>query len=160
MIILFHTLAFHLPVFRFLTFFDNLLHVLEQPCFALRHCIKSYSWDKGGKFLKELSWSVGGEYYKIILFQLSARLIMWIGHRKEIRKLFLFIYRFWRSESRNYGLCVVYIQKDGATLLGGAWQSEKQQNELVEWKAFVDTVRRSEERRVGKECRSRWSPYH
>src|SRR2546430_14802923 len=24
----------------------------------------------------------------------------------------------------------------------------------------VRTVRRSEERRVGKECRSRWSPYH
>src|SRR6266478_4438003 len=23
-----------------------------------------------------------------------------------------------------------------------------------------ETVRRSEERRVGKECRSRWSPYH
>src|SRR5258708_24119805 len=25
---------------------------------------------------------------------------------------------------------------------------------------FFDTVNRSEERRVGKECRSRWSPYH
>ena len=25
---------------------------------------------------------------------------------------------------------------------------------------FVDRVARSEERRVGKECRSRWSPYH
>src|SRR2546425_5685545 len=24
----------------------------------------------------------------------------------------------------------------------------------------LDLVRRSEERRVGKECRSRWSPYH
>src|SRR5436305_11185126 len=24
----------------------------------------------------------------------------------------------------------------------------------------TDTVNRSEERRVGKECRSRWSPYH
>ena len=24
----------------------------------------------------------------------------------------------------------------------------------------VSTVTRSEERRVGKECRSRWSPYH
>ena len=24
----------------------------------------------------------------------------------------------------------------------------------------ADLVRRSEERRVGKECRSRWSPYH
>src|SRR2546429_573394 len=26
--------------------------------------------------------------------------------------------------------------------------------------AVVDLERRSEERRVGKECRSRWSPYH
>src|SRR2546421_155303 len=26
--------------------------------------------------------------------------------------------------------------------------------------AATDTVGRSEERRVGKECRSRWSPYH
>ena len=24
----------------------------------------------------------------------------------------------------------------------------------------IDTLKRSEERRVGKECRSRWSPYH
>jgi len=24
----------------------------------------------------------------------------------------------------------------------------------------MDAIRRSEERRVGKECRSRWSPYH
>ena len=26
--------------------------------------------------------------------------------------------------------------------------------------AGTQTCRRSEERRVGKECRSRWSPYH
>ena len=26
--------------------------------------------------------------------------------------------------------------------------------------SFVKTLCRSEERRVGKECRSRWSPYH
>src|SRR2546430_14135822 len=26
--------------------------------------------------------------------------------------------------------------------------------------AFCESVDRSEERRVGKECRSRWSPYH
>src|SRR5256885_16821641 len=43
--------------------------------------------------------------------------------------------------------------------------------DLVEWQcevedpagvdlAAVDEVDRSEERRVGKECRSRWSPYH
>ena len=28
------------------------------------------------------------------------------------------------------------------------------------YKKFVDATTRSEERRVGKECRSRWSPYH
>ena len=37
-----------------------------------------------------------------------------------------------RSASGNCGLCVVCIKKYGATLLVGAWQREKQQNELVE----------------------------
>ena len=32
--------------------------------------------------------------------------------------------------------------------------------DFVEQLEQVDTHRRSEERRVGKECRSRWSPYH
>ena len=27
-------------------------------------------------------------------------------------------------------------------------------------KKFLEEINRSEERRVGKECRSRWSPYH
>ena len=72
---------------------------------------------------------------------LSTELIMWISHRKEIRKLTFRTQALRRSESKNCGLCVVYIQKYGATLLVGAWQREKQQNKLVEWKAFVDTVR-------------------
>ena len=36
---------------------------------------------------------------------------------------------------------MVYIQKDGAKLLVGAWLLEKQQNKLVEQKAFVDNAR-------------------
>ena len=32
--------------------------------------------------------------------------------------------------------------------------------DLVGFDAVVDALLRSEERRVGKECRSRWSPYH
>ena len=63
---------------------------------------------------------------------------MWIGHRKEIRKLTFRALALRRSESRNCGLCVVYTQKYGATLLVGAWQRKKQKNKLVEWKAFVD----------------------
>ena len=66
---------------------------------------------------------------------------MEIGHRKEIRKLTFRALALRRSESRNCGLCVVYIQKCGATLLFGAWKLEKQQNKLVEWKALVDIVR-------------------
>ena len=32
---------------------------------------------------------------------------------------------------------------------------------LIEWNQKMNlTAIRSEERRVGKECRSRWSPYH
>src|SRR2546425_13331035 len=30
----------------------------------------------------------------------------------------------------------------------------------ISYKVGVDGISRSEERRVGKECRSRWSPYH
>ena len=32
--------------------------------------------------------------------------------------------------------------------------------ELFDLQRAVATLARSEERRVGKECRSRWSPYH
>ena len=66
---------------------------------------------------------------------------MWIGPRKEIRERTFRALAIRRSKSRNCGLCVVYIQKCGATLLVGAWRREKQQNKLVEWKAFVDNVR-------------------
>ena len=33
-------------------------------------------------------------------------------------------------------------------------------NALMNRKSLARTSARSEERRVGKECRSRWSPYH
>ena len=34
-------------------------------------------------------------------------------------------------------------------------------NDTEKYKKFIaDLLKRSEERRVGKECRSRWSPYH
>src|SRR5689334_24195348 len=35
-----------------------------------------------------------------------------------------------------------------------AWSSRRS------WLRLPSPVRRSEERRVGKECRSRWAPYH
>ena len=37
--------------------------------------------------------------------------------------------------------------------------SETEKNLVILFKNFINVLR-SEERRVGKECRSRWSPYH
>ena len=44
------------------------------------------------------------------------------------------------------------------TLFDGKMLSQKKMNKILDvlLKSFI----RSEERRVGKECRSRWSPYH
>src|SRR5687768_17987501 len=47
----------------------------------------------------------------------------------------------------------------------GQWGLKMQDDldDAVAWavqSGLADPARRSEERRVGKECRSRWSPYH
>ena len=34
------------------------------------------------------------------------------------------------------------------------------QDDRLLYEVYLDAGMRSEERRVGKECRSRWSPYH
>ena len=52
---------------------------------------------------------------------LSTVFIMSIGHRKEIGKLTFRALALRRSETRNCGLRVDYIQKDGTTLLADAW---------------------------------------
>ena len=36
----------------------------------------------------------------------------------------------------------------------------KSEDRYGKLEAYCDLLTRSEERRVGKECRSRWSPYH
>ena len=54
-------------------------------------------------------------------FVLSTELIMRIDHHKEIQKPAFRALALLRSESRNCGLCGVYIQKDGATRLVAAW---------------------------------------
>src|SRR2546430_703356 len=47
----------------------------------------------------------------------------------------------------------VFNEKSGATVIGV-------RDFLVAYNVNLNTKSRSEERRVGKECRSRWSPYH
>src|SRR2546427_4571508 len=51
-----------------------------------------------------------------------------------------------------------YLEQKNVVCIGGSWMVPGNWIADGEW----DKVRasRSEERRVGKECRSRWSPYH
>src|SRR2546422_11549769 len=72
------------------------------------------------------------------------------------------------------GLWSLHAARYGATRVTGIDQSPaavKQATALAERNGLADRcvfrvanafdeLRRSEERRVGKECRSRWSPYH
>src|SRR5687767_2328397 len=54
---------------------------------------------------------------------------------------------------------ITYIDGDKGILLYRGYPIEQ----LAEHSDFLETsylILRSEERRVGKECRSRWSPYH
>ena len=39
-------------------------------------------------------------------------------------------------------------------------QAQKMQDVSLAVDSYLNNSARSEERRVGKECRSRWSPYH
>ena len=42
-----------------------------------------------------------------------------------------------------------------------SWKKYCPDYKIIEWnESNFDLNERSEERRVGKECRSRWSPYH
>ena len=54
------------------------------------------------------------------------------------------------------------VERTEAAILEKAAQFSTLLADCVEWRAdwFEDFQSRSEERRVGKECRSRWSPYH
>ena len=55
-------------------------------------------------------------------------------------------------------LSVLLISCGGKEVLSTSFCNSGSGGDL--WKNKAGDVRRSEERRVGKECRSRWSPYH
>ena len=110
----------------FLTFFQNFdnksccLNTLEIICFT-RAIFENYGI-KGVGFLKKLWCCVGGVVQDNLVLSTD---------RKDIQKLTFRALAVHGSESRNCGLWVVLIQKDGATLLVGTWYRGKK-NRLVE----------------------------
>src|SRR3712207_8256395 len=86
--------------------------------------------------------------------------------------------RYWRdwssdvcsSDLNGVGPCsgsTAYLEKKGGAEHPGEEQNDEEWEVINSYNGGADAylqtgqaLHRSEERRVGKECRSRWSPYH
>src|SRR3712207_9346479 len=84
--------------------------------------------------------------------------ILLIGpHNGEIAKVHNILnakrIHLWRNGKQHFHVCIE--ARAGIPLIELAGRSYKSG-----WERTHDGMIRSEERRVGKECRSRWSPYH
>ena len=65
------------------------------------------------------------------------------------------------DDSVMCGYCGTPVNPDNPYTYGGTPQNmDEGANGLGIASMILGIVARSEERRVGKECRSRWSPYH
>ena len=59
--------------------------------------------------------------------------------------------------------CEIVCHPEGdppSTFVNNSRQKLAKKLEIENFEIKLNTHQRSEERRVGKECRSRWSPYH
>ena len=65
-------------------------------------------------------------------------------------------------KKRNFKsiVAVGVIALASATLLAACGSKSTSSKDEINWYTPTEILPRSEERRVGKECRSRWSPYH
>ena len=62
---------------------------------------------------------------------------------------------FQKNKKKNYiTLTIIYVVVIALVLYAASWYQT-----YKDYKSTIPVLR-SEERRVGKECRSRWSPYH
>ena len=61
---------------------------------------------------------------------------------------------------KKLGLVIVLLCLSMAVSAGGFMFKHLEVKDGLSSNRVNDIFKRSEERRVGKECRSRWSPYH
>ena len=64
---------------------------------------------------------------------------------------------FFHSEKSNYNIYMYKLLDYPEYIM---YDNDVMKEKKSKWSEYFGNLVRSEERRVGKECRSRWSPYH
>ena len=77
---------------------------------------------------------------------------------KRRKKMLKLAKGFYGCKSKHFKMAKQQVMKSGNYALAGRRMKKRQFRNL--WICRINNAVRSEERRVGKECRSRWSPYH
>src|SRR3712207_8302224 len=92
----------------------------------------------------------------VILVAYSARVRVFAYFFFSSRRRHTRYWRDWSSDVCSYDLRHGSAPCSCQSTTAGEWGGTAKQRRLNR----QDAKSRSEERRVGKECRSRWSPYH
>src|SRR3712207_378554 len=108
---------------------------------------------------------VGGVGYRASASLATLRALPSVGEecvvhtRMVVREDAMLLFGFAAREERSAFDALTAVSKVGPKLALSVL-SNMSPPEISEAVARGDVIKRSEERRVGKECRSRWSPYH
>ena len=126
-------------------------HGLISEKEVIKKSLEKFSFPKIEKFIQEVLWRT---YWK---GWLELRPNVWSDYLMELNKI--------KGEFKNNQNYLNAIEGKTNIECFNSWINELKENNYLHnhtrmWFASIWIFTRSEERRVGKECRSRWSPYH
>src|SRR5438128_10476990 len=99
--------------------------------------------------------------YEIFEHNKSAFHTRFRDHAARIMRRYGFeIVAMWEAKTERRTEFVYLLAWPDEATKNAAWAEFMAEGEWKEIKQVTKAEHRSEERRVGKECRSRWSPYH
>ena len=80
-------------------------------------------------------------------------------NKRQTRSTFMSLLEASKLKDNDTGFHIVRVNYYSRRLAEELFNSKNPRYNRID-ADFIDNIGRSEERRVGKECRSRWSPYH
>ena len=120
---------------------------------------KSWEGSIGGGLLVLLVAALVGMYQNSDMHETATELILTVPQWMGLGLVVVF-FGTWGDLVESLFKRTIGIKDSGNILPGHGGMLDRFDSSLMAFPAAVIYLYRSEERRVGKECRSRWSPYH